>query len=63
MNITKQKQTHRFREQISGHQWGEEGGRSNTRRRLRGANYYDTRIYHTLQETQSILIITLEYNL
>ena len=48
---------------MSGHQWGEEGGRSNTRRRLRGANYYDTRIYHTPQETQSILIITLEYNL
>jgi len=24
--ITKQKQTHRYREQTSGYQWGEEGG-------------------------------------
>ena len=51
MNITKQKQTHRFREQISGYLWGEEGGRNNMSRRLRGANYCDTRIYHTQQET------------
>ena len=26
MNITKQKQTHRYREQTSGYQWGEERG-------------------------------------
>ena len=27
MNIIKQKQTHRYREQTSGQQWGEEAGR------------------------------------
>ena len=27
MNITKQKQTHRYREQTGGHQWGEGRGR------------------------------------
>ena len=35
MNITKQKQTHRYREQTSGYQWGEKIGK-----KLRGANYY-----------------------
>ena len=56
MNVTKQKQTHRYREQISGYLWGEEGGRNNIKsRRLRGANYCDTRIYHTPQEIQSVL--------
>ena len=28
-NITKKKRTHRYWEQISGYQWGEEGGRGN----------------------------------
>ena len=27
MNITKQKKTHRYREQTSGYQWGKERGR------------------------------------
>ena len=41
MNITKQKQTHRYREQTSGYQWqdgireGQDRGRG-----LRGTNYY-----------------------
>ena len=37
MNITKQKQTHRYREQTSGNQWGEgqNGGMG-----LRGTKYY-----------------------
>ena len=30
MNITKKKQTHRYRKQISGYHWGGEGGRSKT---------------------------------
>ena len=36
MNITKQKQTHRYREQTSGYQWGEghDGGMG-----LRDTNY------------------------
>ena len=41
MYITKQKQTHRYREQTSGYQWGE--GRREGRGRsmgLRGTNYY-----------------------
>ena len=41
MNITKQKQTHRYREQTSGYQWGE--GRENRQDRGRGlrcTNYY-----------------------
>ena len=29
VNITKKKQTHRYREQTSGHQWGEERGGAN----------------------------------
>jgi len=40
MNITKQKQTHRYREQISGYQWGE--GREEGQDRgagLRDRNY------------------------
>ena len=28
VNITKEEQIHRYREQISGHQWGEERGRT-----------------------------------
>ena len=41
MNITKQKQTHRSKEQTSGYQWGngkEEG--QDRGRGLRGTNYY-----------------------
>ena len=34
---TKKKQTHRYREQISGNQWEKEAGRV---RGLRGTNYY-----------------------
>ena len=38
MNLsTKQKQTHRYREQASGYQWGEGQYRG---RGLRGTNYY-----------------------
>ena len=41
MNITKQKQTHRYREQTSSYQWGAGRGKEQNRdRRLRGTNYY-----------------------
>ena len=41
MNIAKQKQTHRYREQISGYRWGERTGEGKDRDRgLRGTNYY-----------------------
>ena len=41
MNITKQKQTHRYREQTSGYQWGEGSGEGqDVGRGLRGTNYY-----------------------
>ena len=41
MNITKQNQTHRYREHTSGYQWGEgrEEGQDRSRE-LRGTNYY-----------------------
>ena len=38
MNITKQKQTHRYREQISGYQFGGQG--EDRVSGLRGTNYY-----------------------
>ena len=38
MNITKKKETHRYRDQPSGYQWGE--GRQGSIGRLRGTNYY-----------------------
>ena len=41
MKITKQKKTHRYREQTSGYQWGKErGGGASRGRGLRGTNYY-----------------------
>ena len=41
MNVTKQKQIHRYREQTSGYQWGEERGEGQDRGRgLRGINYH-----------------------
>ena len=41
MNITKKKQTHRYREQTTGCQWGEGCGEGQDRgKRLRGTNYY-----------------------
>ena len=41
MDITKQKQTHRYREQTSGYQWGEESVQGQDRgKQLRGINYY-----------------------
>ena len=41
MTITKQKQTHRYREQISGYRWGEGCGEGQDRGRgLRGTNNY-----------------------
>ena len=41
VNITKQKQTHRFREQASGYQWREGRREGQDRGRgLRGTNYY-----------------------
>ena len=41
MNITEQKQTHRYKEQTSGYQQGEGGGEGQDRGRgLRGTNYY-----------------------
>ena len=41
MDITKQKQTHRYREQTSGYQWGEERGEGQDKSRgLRGTNYH-----------------------
>ena len=39
MNITKQKQTHRYREQTSGYQQ-REGRGDRYKRRLRDTNYY-----------------------
>ena len=40
MNITKQKQTHSYREQTSGYQWGEWWGEEQDRGRgLRNTNY------------------------
>ena len=39
MNITKKKQTHRYREQTSGYQWGEGRGEGQYRaRRVKGTN-------------------------
>ena len=39
VNITKEKQTHRYREQTNGYQWGEGSGEEQDRgRRLRGTN-------------------------
>ena len=41
MNITKQKQTHRYREQTSSYQWDEEREEGQDRGRgLRNTNYY-----------------------
>ena len=41
MYITKQKQTHRYREQTSGYQWGEGKGEGQNRiKGLRGTSYY-----------------------
>ena len=41
MNVTKKKQTHRYREQASGYQWGEGRGKGQYRGRgLADANYY-----------------------
>ena len=40
MNITKKKQTHTYREQTSGYQWGERSGEGEDKDRgLRGKNY------------------------
>ena len=40
VNITKEKQTHRYREQTNGYQWGEGSGEEQDRGRgLRGTNY------------------------
>ena len=39
VNITKEKQTHRYREQTNGYQWGEGSGEEQDRGRgLRGTN-------------------------
>ena len=41
VNIAEKKQTHRYREQTSGYQWGEGSGeRDYAVRGLRGTNYY-----------------------
>ena len=40
-NVTKKKQTHRYREQTSGYQWEEERGkRQYMGGEVRGTNYY-----------------------
>ena len=40
VNVTKKNQTHRYREQTSGYQWGEGRGEGQNRgRELRGTNY------------------------
>ena len=39
VNITKKKHTHRYREQTSHYQWGEERGRDSRARGLRDTNY------------------------
>ena len=36
MNMTKQKQTHRYREQTSGYKWAEEQGEGQHRKEIRG---------------------------
>ena len=57
INITKQKQTHRYREQTTGYPWGERGGEGQDRGRgLKDTNYcvqnrLATRIYCTEQKT------------
>ena len=41
MYTTKQKQTHRYKAQTTGYQWGEGRGEGQERgRELRGTNYY-----------------------
>ena len=41
VNVTKKQQTHRYREQTSGYQWGEGIGRGKIEvEELRGINYY-----------------------
>ena len=41
MNISKHKQTHRYRELTSGYHWGEGRGKGQDEgRELRGTNYY-----------------------
>ena len=40
MNITKQKQTHRCREQTSSYWWGERSGEGQEELGLKGLNYY-----------------------
>ena len=41
VNITKKKQTHKYREQTRGYQWGERRKEGQDKGRgLRGANYY-----------------------
>ena len=41
MTITKQKQMHRYREETSGYQWGEEREKGHDRgKELKGTNYY-----------------------
>ena len=55
MDITKHKQTHRYREQTSGYQWGE--GRSKGQDRdwgLRGTNYF----MYKINKLQDILYST-----
>ena len=40
VNMTKKKQTHRYREQTSGYQWGEERGEGQYRGRgVKGTNF------------------------
>ena len=57
INITKQKQTHRYREQTTGYPWGERRGEGQDRGRgLKDTNYcvqnrLATRIYCTEQKT------------
>ena len=52
MNITKRKQTHRYREQTSGYQWG--GGK--TGMGLRGTNY------HVQNKLQGYIVQHREYS-
>ena len=44
MSITKKMQTRRYREQTSGYQLGERGGRGNIKRGLKGSNLYISKL-------------------
>ena len=55
MNTTKQKQTHRYREQTSGYEWGERSGEGqDSGRVLTGMNYIYKINKDTLYNTRTM---------